>query len=98
MAGHSSADRDATAVKKSSRFRREARALGLHVRQLRHERGWTLEKAAEHAQLDLKHLQKIEAGQLNLTLVTLARIAWGFGVPIAALFATSEQPAAKKRR
>jgi transcriptional regulator with XRE-family HTH domain len=36
--------------------------------------------------LDLKHLQKIEAGQLNVTLVTLVRIAAGLEVPMNELF------------
>jgi transcriptional regulator with XRE-family HTH domain len=36
--------------------------------------------------LDLKHLQKVEAGQLNVTLVTLVRIADGLEVPMSDLF------------
>jgi transcriptional regulator with XRE-family HTH domain len=56
------------------------------VRALREARGWTLERAAEAMNLDLKHLQKVEAGTLNPTLVTLVRIAEGFGEPMAALF------------
>ncbi len=36
--------------------------------------------------LDLKHLQKIESGALNVTMVTLVRIADGLGEPMAALF------------
>ena len=36
--------------------------------------------------VDLKHLQKIEAGKLNATLVTLLRISDGLGVPMDELF------------
>jgi len=36
--------------------------------------------------MDLKHLQKIESGQINLTLVTLVRIAEGLGEPVRVLF------------
>lgn len=36
--------------------------------------------------IDWKHLQKIEAGQLNITLVTLVRIAKGLHVSLDALF------------
>ena len=64
----------------------ESKALGARVRELRDKRGWTLERAAEAMDLDLKHLQKVEAGKLNVTLVTLVRIAEGLAVPVASLF------------
>lgn len=79
-------------ARQSPRFTNEARALGAHVRALREERGWTLERAAEAMDLDLKHLQKVEAGKLNVTLVTLVRIAKGLGEPVAALFRTRGHP------
>ena len=60
------------------------------MRELREARGWTLERAAEAMNLDLKHLQKIEAGKLNVTLVTLMRTAEGFGEPISALFTAAK--------
>lgn len=60
--------------------------LGLRVRSLRRAKGWTLEALAERADLDLKHLQKIEAGSLNVTLVTIVRISTGLGVSIGQLF------------
>lgn len=75
--------------RKSVRFLNEAKALGGRVRKLRLEREWTLETAAEHMDLDLKHLQKIESGSppLNVTLVTLVRIAEAFELPtLAGLF------------
>jgi transcriptional regulator with XRE-family HTH domain len=49
-------------------------------------RGWTLEAAAEHTGVDWKHLQKIEAAQINPTVMTVIRIAEGFGVPVWGLF------------
>ena len=72
--------------KKSARYVREAKALGLRLRRLREDRGWTLEKAAESCDLDLKHLQRIGSGQLNVTLVTLVRSAIGFRQPMSGLF------------
>jgi hypothetical protein len=36
--------------------------------------------------MDLKHLQKVEAGSIDVTLVTLVRIASGFRETIQALF------------
>jgi transcriptional regulator with XRE-family HTH domain len=44
---------------------------------------------AQATNLDLKHFQKIEAGKLNVTLVTLVRIAEGFGETVASLFKPS---------
>lgn len=36
--------------------------------------------------IDLSHLQRIEAGTLNLTFLTLTRVAKGFDVAMWALF------------
>jgi hypothetical protein len=46
-------------------------------------------------EVDLKHLQKLEAGQLKVTLVTLLRVADGLSIPPASLF---EQVATVTRR
>ena len=87
------AARASQVARQSPRFATEARQLGLRVRALRQARKWTLEQAAEASNMDLKHLQKIEAGRLNLTLVTLVRIAQGFDEPIASLFRRSRSKA-----
>jgi transcriptional regulator with XRE-family HTH domain len=67
-------------------YQRAVAALGGRVRRLRIARGWTLEKAAEAADMDPTQLAKIEAGTINVTLVTLVRIAEGFAVDLPALF------------
>lgn len=64
----------------------EAKAIGMRIRTVRKTRGWTLAEAAAHAGLTYQHLQKIETGLLNVTLMTLIRIAAGFGVPLRAFF------------
>ncbi len=79
-------ERPSRVHKKGARYVREAKAQGLRLRRLREEHGWTLEQTAERCDLDLKHLQKIESGQLNVTLVTLVRLAIGFRQPMSALF------------
>lgn len=79
-------ERSSRVHKGTARYAREAKALGLRLRGLREAAGWTLEQTAERCDLDLKHLQKIESGQLNVTLVTLVRLSLGFRQPIAALF------------
>lgn len=81
----------------TARFKKEQRALGARVRELRHAADWTLEEAAERSDVDWKHLQKIEAGTLNVTLVTLVRLAVGFRQPLHTFFAPPEtKPIAKR--
>lgn len=87
MAAGSGDERASRIFKKTERYAAEVALLGANVRTLRLRRGWTLEHAAENMQVDLKHLQKVESGQLNVTLVTLVRIADGLGVQLRALFA-----------
>lgn len=86
--------RPSQVARESRRFASEVRRLGLRIRALRQEREWTLERAAEAMNLDLKHLQKIEAGQINITLVSLVRIAEGLEVPVNELFV---EPQGRKR-
>lgn len=76
----------------SDRFIVEKKAIGARLRQLRKARGWTQEKAAEHTGVDWRHIQMIEAGQLNVTVLTLVRLAEGFGVELATFF-VDYQPA-----
>lgn len=80
------------ATRRSKRFRSDARALGRRIRALRQERGLTLEDLAEAAGVHPSHLWRAEAGtaDLNITLVTLVRIAQGLGVPTARLFCEEE--------
>jgi transcriptional regulator with XRE-family HTH domain len=83
-------ERPSRVHRETARFKKELKIFGQRVRALREEQGWTLEKAAERCDLDLKHLQKIEAGQLNVTFVTLVRLAVGFRTPMSALFPPQE--------
>lgn len=79
-------ERPSRSHRRTRSYRLTAKGLGLRVRELRQGSGWTLERAAEAMQLDLTHLQKIEAGKLNVTLVTLVRIADGLGASVRDLF------------
>lgn len=56
-----------------------SRALGLKIRHMRRERGWTLEECESHGWVNWRHLQTIEAGK-NINLSTLVRLANLFGV------------------
>lgn len=68
----------------------DARKLGQRIRDLRLTRGWTQEKLAERAGVHEKFLGAVERGERNVTLRNISRIARGLGVPIGALFPTSE--------
>ncbi len=73
-------------ARESKRYRTAVRSFGLRLRSLRQHKALTLEEAAEQMDIDWKHLQKIEDGQLNVTLVTLVRIAKGLHVSLDVLF------------
>ena len=74
--------------------RRAFEDFGRAVREARLDRAWTQEEAAERVGIDVRALQRIEAGRVNVTLRTVFRLARVFGTPAAALFAppTSRGP------
>jgi transcriptional regulator with XRE-family HTH domain len=51
------------------------RKLAANVVRYRGALGLTVEAAAERANLDRRHWQKVEAGETNATLRTLARLS-----------------------
>jgi len=60
--------------------------LGQRVRELRTEKGWTLEQAAKHAGLARSTLSKIENDQMSPTYEALKKLATGLGVSVPQLF------------
>lgn len=56
-----------------------SKAIGLKIRALRAERGWTLEDTEEHGWPNWTHLQRIESGK-NVTVHTLINIANLFSI------------------
>jgi transcriptional regulator with XRE-family HTH domain len=59
-------------------------AQGLRI--LRSRKEWTQERAAEHAEMNARHYQKLEEGSVNATLRTLERLEHAFGVDVLDLF------------
>jgi len=51
------------------------KVVGRQVRRYRAKAGLTQEGLASGSEIDPKHLQKIEAGTINVTIETLGRIA-----------------------
>jgi transcriptional regulator with XRE-family HTH domain len=65
--------------------------LRINVRVLRIATGLTLKKAAGRAGMHWRHWQRIEAGRINLTLMTLGRLAEALRVDVAVLLRDPEQ-------
>lgn len=70
--------------------------LATNLRRFRTERGWTQERAAERCGMIWQNYQELEAEGRNITLLTLVRLAIGFGVEVPALLVPA-QPGAKSR-
>lgn len=64
---------------------RAYKAIGLKIRALREERGWTLEDLEERSDISWQQLQKIESGR-NITVRTIVRISNALGVHPKVLF------------
>jgi transcriptional regulator with XRE-family HTH domain len=61
------------------------RRLSINVRTLRNGARLTLKRSSERAEMHWRHWQKIEAGQVNITLQTLVRLADVLGIDPADL-------------
>jgi transcriptional regulator with XRE-family HTH domain len=61
--------------------------LALRIRAERRARRWPLERLAEASGVSRAMISKIERGEASPTAATLARLANGFGISLASLFA-----------
>ncbi len=68
------------------------RWLARNVRRRREALKLTLAAAAERAGMDWRHWQKVEAGEVNVTLRTLARLAEALGLEEATLLEKDLRP------
>jgi transcriptional regulator with XRE-family HTH domain len=73
-------------------------ALGRHIQALRYTRGLTLQQLAEAAAVSVSMLSSVERGQKAPTIVVLARIADGLGVPLTELVAGPDDDRIVMRR
>jgi XRE family aerobic/anaerobic benzoate catabolism transcriptional regulator len=72
-------------------------SLGRRVRELRNRRGLTRKQVSQQADVSERHLAQLEAGEGNISVVLLERIAETLGVAISSLFAPeTDQPAEKR--
>jgi len=66
---------------------RMLRRLGINLLRLREARGWHQAETAARCDMKQQQYQQIEAGRVNITVHTLAKLAACFGVDIADLVA-----------
>jgi transcriptional regulator with XRE-family HTH domain len=64
--------------------------VGVAVRRLREDRGLTQEQLANAAGLAARHVQKIEAGEVNVTLRTLVCLGTALGVDAGILLGSPD--------
>jgi XRE family transcriptional regulator, aerobic/anaerobic benzoate catabolism transcriptional regulator len=71
--------------------------LGKRVRELRNHRGLTRKMLAREADVSERHLAQLEAGEGNVSIVLLRRIAGALSVSLSELFGpASEEPTEKQ--
>ena len=64
----------------------EARKIGRRVRELRDAKGLSRNALAKLAGMAPSTIQKIEAGESNFWVTTVARIAWALEIKVADLW------------
>ena len=65
--------------------------LTLNIRQIREDRGYTLEEVAAKVGVSIPHLSNVERGKKNVNNHLLTRIAEALGVPPSSLIAEDFQ-------
>lgn len=86
------------AVRSTTRTRSKGFHLGERLRQLRRERGMTLEDAGRLTELAASTLSKIENDQMSPTFDVVQKLATGFDIDITDLFASNSAKDATGRR
>lgn len=71
--------------KQSRDFRRVASRLARRLRQVREERGWTVNQAAEAYGVEPMSVWRLESGESNPTLATMVSISVALEVSLAEL-------------
>lgn len=61
------------------------KAFGNHVRELRKQKGYTMQKLAEEAGIDPRQLSYIELGKVNTTISSIYTIAKALNISISEL-------------
>jgi transcriptional regulator with XRE-family HTH domain len=65
--------------------------FGFVVRELREARGWSQERLAGRAELNRSYMGEVERAAVVPSLMTAAKLAQAFGVPLSQLIARCER-------
>jgi transcriptional regulator with XRE-family HTH domain len=69
-----------------TRYKELLKTVGSNVRMLRISKGLTMEAAANEANMEYRQLSRIERGEVNTTITSLAKIADALKVNITDFF------------
>lgn len=72
-------------------------SLGKRVRELRNRRGMTRKQVSQEADVSERHLAQLEAGEGNISVVLLQRIASALSASLAELFAPDVEEPVERR-
>lgn len=67
-------------------------SLAANVRKYRQEAGLTQEKLADRLRMDVRYLQRIEKGEINISVVALIRFTNALGVSPGLLLEEADLP------
>lgn len=73
-------------------------ALGAAIRELRHERGYTLEVLAERAELHWTYIGGIERGERNVAWKNVVKIAAALEITVSELAGRAEEATSEQNR
>jgi transcriptional regulator with XRE-family HTH domain len=59
------------------------KVIGENLRRIRKARGWSQEKLSDKSLLDQDYVGRLERGQVNVSVDTLAKIGKALGVEVA---------------
>jgi transcriptional regulator with XRE-family HTH domain len=79
-----------------SRNNKECQIFGDSIRRLRTASGITQEELADRSGIDRSYIGGVERGDRNPTLMVIAKIAAGLGVPISTLFLYGQHTESEK--
>ena len=60
--------------------------VGSNIREIRKEKGLTIEKLAHEAEIESKQLRRIELGQINTSIYQVYNLSYSLNVPMQAIF------------
>ena len=70
-------------------------SVGVRLGEIRRQRGLTQQEVADRLALTMRYVQRVESGESNLTLRSMAEFANALRVPLEELFVP---PESRKRR